>query len=96
LLTLTRVAEERGLRCSVLRGTLEELRREVSLPCIIHWQQNHFMVVYKITEEAVFIANPARGLETASHEEFRQGWEVEGGADGRAEGIVVCIAPARR
>ena len=90
VLTLTRIAEQLGLRCSVLQGTLEEFTSEVALPCIIVWQQNHFMVVYRVTEDTIFIANPARGFEELSHEEFRDGWTLPHRGN---DGIVLTLTP---
>lgn len=99
VLTLTEVAEEIGFDVCVLRGTAEEFVSQAPLPCIVLWQQNHFMVVHAVTEEMIHIANPARGFEALSYEEFRQGWTIpdagaDSGEDGAAEGILVGLTPA--
>jgi len=95
LLTLTQIAKGRGLRCTVMRGTFEEFTNDLCLPCIIHWQQNHFMVVCEVTADTIVVANPARGFEVLSYDDFRQGWATAGAEDagdgGAVEGIVLRV-----
>ncbi len=47
---------------------------EAPLPCICHWRQNHFVVVYKITKKRIWVADPARGKVKFSHVEFQRNW----------------------
>lgn len=54
--------------------TFEELKKDVPLPCIIHWNNDHFMVVYKIKSEKVYVSDPAIGLMSYSEDEFKKGW----------------------
>lgn len=63
---------------SVLRGiriSLEQLKEDVPLPCILHWNQNHFVVCYDIKKKRsgyrFYIADPARQLISYSEEEFK-------------------------
>ncbi len=51
---------------------------EVPLPCIVHWRQNHFVVVYKIGKKDIWIADPARGKVKISHAEFLKNWAPDG------------------
>ena len=59
-------AESIGFHTIGTQITLKQLNEEMSLPSIIHWNQNHFVVLYKIkkTRSGVeyYIANPAGGL----------------------------------
>ena len=48
MLGISEAAENVGFRTKGYRITWEELRDEVILPCIVHWKQRHFVVVYKI------------------------------------------------
>ncbi len=48
--------------------------QDVPLPCIVHWDQNHFVVVYKIDKKHVWIADPAREKIKLTHREFKKHW----------------------
>lgn len=48
MLGISDAAELIGFRTMGVRITLEQLRTEVSMPCILHWNQQHFVVCYKI------------------------------------------------
>ena len=47
---------------------------EVPLPCLVHWEQRHFVVVYKVNKKNVWIADPAKGKVKLSRKEFEKGW----------------------
>lgn len=47
MLGISEAANEIGLHSVCARATVEELSK-VSLPCILHWNQNHFVVLYKV------------------------------------------------
>jgi len=66
-------SEKVGLRTLGVRVTLEQLK-EVQLPCILHWRQNHFVVLYKINSGTYSIADPANRMITLSEEEFTKNW----------------------
>ena len=51
MLGISEAAENVGFRTKGYRLTWEELRDEVPLPCIVHWKQRHFVVVYKISNK---------------------------------------------
>lgn len=54
--------------------TFERLKKDVPLPCIIHWEHDHYMVAYKITKNFVYVSNPKIGLAKYSHKKFKDGW----------------------
>ena len=66
-------AEKIGLRSLGVRVTIEQLK-EVQLPCVLHWRQNHYVILYKIGNNVYHIADPAKGLVTLSEKEFTQNW----------------------
>jgi ATP-binding cassette, subfamily B, bacterial len=74
LLGMSEAAERIGLRSLAVELPFTALRDEVPLPCVAHWEQNHFVVVYQITRDHVWVADPARGRMKYSHAEFLQGW----------------------
>ena len=59
-----------GIRSLPVRLTFKRLRDEAPLPCIAHWENNHFVVVYEITKRKVRVADPAFGLISYTHAEF--------------------------
>jgi ATP-binding cassette subfamily B protein len=69
-LGISEAAEKLGLRSLPVRLAFRRLRDEVPLPCIAHWQGDHFVVVYAITPKKVRVADPAHGLIDYTHEEF--------------------------
>ena len=79
LLGISDAAESIGLRTSGVKISWEQLRDEVNLPCIVHWNQQHFIVVYKIKKQhnqwSVWVSDPALGLLKYSEQQFRKAWE---------------------
>ena len=74
LLGLSSAATILGFDTLCVKAEIEELST-VTLPCILHWNQNHFVVLYKIKKENKFkIADPGKGFITYSLDEFKQHW----------------------
>ena len=48
MLGISDAAESIGFRTMGVRVSIEKLIEDVTLPCIIHWKQTHFVVLYKI------------------------------------------------
>jgi ATP-binding cassette subfamily B protein len=77
LLGISDAAEKIGFRTMGVKLSYDKLANEVPLPCIAHWKQRHFVVVYEISgkkKDKVKVADPAHGLITYSREEFLKGW----------------------
>jgi len=74
LYDISYAAEKIGLRTVSVKATLKDLIQKVPLPCIIHWNNDHFVVVYKATEKKIHVSDPAKGLISYSHQEFRNNW----------------------
>lgn len=73
LLGISEAAERLGFRTQGLKVSLDQLR-QLSLPCVLHWKQNHFVVLYKIKKQTYYISDPAMGLRALSEQEFLDGW----------------------
>ncbi|MHB1179067.1 MAG: peptidase domain-containing ABC transporter [Daejeonella sp.] len=79
LLGISEAAEKLGFRSSGVKVTLEQLK-DAELPCILHWRQNHFVVLYKASpksspkERTYTVADPAKGLIVYTEKEFKQNW----------------------
>ncbi len=72
-LDISVACEHIGLRTKALKISWDELL-VLPLPCIIHWQNSHFIVVYKIKSDKVWVSDPAKGLITYNAVEFKKGW----------------------
>lgn len=73
LLGLSEAAEAIGFRTIGARITLEQLL-QAPKPCMVHWDQEHFVVVYKLKKGKVYVADPAFGLVEYSDAEFKKHW----------------------
>ena len=74
MLGISDAAESIGFRTSGVRITLRQLKEDVPLPCILHWNQNHFVVCYKIKDDRFYIADPAAGKVVYKEAEFTPCW----------------------
>lgn len=81
-LDLSHAAESIGLRSIAVKSTFEDLKDRIPLPCIIHWSQSHFVVVYKVTNKKIFISDPSQGLTKYNIEEFKKNWFDDSGVKG--------------
>jgi ATP-binding cassette subfamily B protein len=85
-------AEKLGLRSFAARVSLSQLSDTVPLPCIVYWEENHYVVVYKIGKKHVWIGDPAEGLRKLSIQEFSESFHcVE--EDGHQLGITLIMEP---
>ena len=66
---------------------------EAPLPCIVHWNKNHYVVLYKIKKEIIYISDPAHGLITYTKKEFIKHWIGNNANDTTEEGIALLIEP---
>ena len=74
LLGVSMAAEKIGFRTTGVQITYRQLQDEAPLPCIVHWNQQHFVVVYKITKKQVWVADPGAGMLKYTREEFCHCW----------------------
>lgn len=90
LLGLSYAGESIGIKSICLECSIDDLINKIQLPCIIHWNNNHFLVVYKITAKRVFISDPAKGLLTMPIEKFAENWYIKG----RSTGYTLILEPS--
>ncbi len=74
LMGIADAAEKIGLRTLGVKTNFGRLQNELPLPCIAHWKQNHFLVVYRIANGKVYVADPAVGKVQMSEQEFLDNW----------------------
>jgi HlyB family type I secretion system ABC transporter len=70
---LCRAAEELGLAARAVKASAHNLP-EMPLPAIIHWDGNHWVVLYDVDGTEVRVADPALGLRRMPREEFEAKW----------------------
>jgi ATP-binding cassette, subfamily B, bacterial len=91
-LGLSEAADSLGFRTIGVKIPFELLNENVPMPCIAHWRQRHFIVVYKIKKNKIYAADPAVGLINYNREEFVSNW-ASTIAEGKPAGLVLIIEP---
>lgn len=91
LLLLSEAANSIGLQSKCVRITFDYLEQEEVLPCIAHWDNNHFVVIYKIKNGVIYVADPAYGKIKYNKEDFLSHW----GQVGIEEGYALLLAPTQ-
>ena len=90
LLSINEAANTLGLHTTCAKATTSILG-DVPLPCILHWNQNHFVVLYKVKKGRKFyVADPGKGLVTYGLEEFKQHW-ASTSSNGEDRGIAMFL-----
>ncbi len=92
LLMMSDAAEKNGFRSLGVKITLDKLA-EVPLPCILHWNKNHYVVLYKIKKRIYNISDPAIGLINYSAEDFLKFWIGNNAKETTEEGIALLLEP---
>lgn len=90
-------AESIGMRTVGVRVTFRQLADDVPLPCILHWNQCHFVVCYKIKnrrkdQSDIYIADPACGKAKYKKEEFLKCW-LSTVRNGEPQGLALLLEP---
>ena len=96
LLGLSEAAERFGFRTISAKITFEQLLADAPLPCILHWDQYHFVVLTpKANKKRLTVADPAQGLVTYSKAEFLKFW-LSTQENGTAKGVALMLTPTAR
>jgi ATP-binding cassette subfamily B protein len=92
LLGLSDAAENLGFKSLGVKIDFKTLEEEVPFPCIVHWNKQHFVVIYKIDKNnKVFISDPSYGLIEYSLKEFIKMWIGDNATDKTEEGIALIL-----
>lgn len=87
-------AEKVGLTTMGLSVTFEDLSEHLPLPCIVHWRQRHYAVVYKISGDKIVVGDPANfDLITYSKKDFLKGWLSSKNINEDSEGLLLTLEP---
>lgn len=89
---LADAADSIGLNNAIVSIPWEMLKEDITFPCIAYWRQRHFVVIYKIVKDIVYVADPAFGKIKYSKEEFFKGWLFN--KKQSDEGIIMLLEPS--
>ncbi len=102
MLGISEAAESIGFHTMAVQLDYQQLIDEASLPCILHWNQNHFVVLHKIKsrfkwfkgskEKKFIIADPGEGIVTINEHDFKKSW-FSSTLKGELTGIALILQP---
>lgn len=87
---LVDTAQKIGFRSYAVKLDFDQMVENVPFPAIFYWNQNHFVIVYKVVRDKVYVADPAFGLTYYKRENFIQCWN-----GGDPAGIIVLLEPTQ-
>lgn len=90
LLFLSDAAERIGFRTLGVKLNLERLH-EAPLPCVLHWNKNHYVVLYKIKRGTYYISDPAFGLIEYNKQDFIKFWIGNNADELTQEGVALLM-----
>ena len=98
MLGISKAAEKIGFHTVGGKLTFDKLAEKALLPCIVHWNQDHFLVVYDIKKKRkgyeVYVADPGKGLITYTQEEFCNHW-ISTQTGGEEKGVALLLEPTQ-
>ena len=92
LLALSDTAEAIGFRTLGVKVSAQTLK-EATLPCILHWNNEHYVVLYKIKKGIYYVSDPGHGLLEYTEREFIDAWIDKNATVTSQEGIALLIEP---
>ena len=92
MLGISEAAEKIGFRTMGVQISFQQLLEDAPLPCIVHWNQQHFVVVYRMSKGQVWVADPGAGKVKYAQEEFCNCWQSNK-KEGKATGIALLLEP---
>ncbi|MAN87619.1 MAG: ABC transporter ATP-binding protein [Algoriphagus sp.] len=92
LLKLSDAAEAMGFKTIGAKLSFDKLM-QAPFPLIVHWDKQHFVVVYKIRKDTVYISDPAYGLISYSKGEFISQWIGNNADEHTKEGVTLLLEP---
>ncbi|MCK8480087.1 peptidase domain-containing ABC transporter [Psychroserpens algicola] len=92
LMGLSDAAESIGFRSLGIKMAFKKLKK-APLPCILHWNKSHYVVLYKIKKDKAYVSDPAHGLLTYKKDEFITLWVGQNATEDSEEGIALMLEP---
>lgn len=101
LLGISEAAENMGFRTRGVQLSFKQLTEDVVLPCILHWSQNHFVVLPPLPakwkrNKNIRIADPAKGVISFTKEEFLRQWISSKNDNGEDIGTALLLEPTSK
>lgn len=93
LLGISEAAESIGFRTLGVQMPFDKLIKESPFPFIAHWNQNHFVVVYAVKKNKVFVADPIGQKAVLTKEEFLKSW-LSHNSNGNEQGVALILEPS--
>ena len=90
LLFLSDAAEKIGFRTLGVKLNVKRLE-EAPLPCILHWNKNHYVVLYKIKKGKYYVSDPGFGLIEYNEKDFLKFWIGNNADESTQEGIALLV-----
>ncbi|CAI9679615.1 MULTISPECIES: peptidase domain-containing ABC transporter [Elizabethkingia] len=94
VLGITDAAEKIGFKTLVATVDYKTLEEQAPLPCIVHWRQRHFVIVYRIEKEKIFVVDPDYGHIEYKKEKFIHAWQNTRYLNNSDEGLVILFEPS--
>lgn len=92
IVNLSDAAESIGFRTLITKVDYEKLKK-LKFPVIITWRQRHYVVVYKINNEQIYVADPAKGLLKYNCDKFINNWTIDMNSEERL-GYILYLEPS--
>lgn len=97
LLGISEAAENIGFRTRAVQVSFDQLISSASTPCILHWNQNHFVVLVSEKRSwrgrGVMIADPAKGIAKMDRKDFLKQWISSTDESGEGQGVALLLEP---
>lgn len=93
MLGLSNAAERIGYRSLGVRVSYKKLVEESLYPTICHWRKNHYIIIYQIKKDVVYVSDPAIGLLKYKKEDFIRTWIGPNADENTEEGILLLLEP---
>ena len=90
LFGLGEAANSVGLENISVKIPFTALVEDAPLPAIVHWNQNHFVVVYRATKRKIYVADPEKGKIEYTKKEFCENW-IAPSDKSENEGLVMLL-----
>ena len=99
LMGISDAAERIGFRTLGLCIGIDNLRKDIQLPCILYWDRKHYVVCYKIREKKrrfiYYISDPSSMKSSFSEEDFAKHW-ISTIRNNEERGIVLSLTPTEK
>lgn len=93
MLGLSQAAEKIGYRSLGVRVSYKKMVEESLFPTIAHWNKYHYIIIYEIKKDVVYVSDPAIGLLKYKKDEFIKSWIGPNADENTEEGILLLLEP---